>query len=269
MGRPKKTKAIERLQKALDKIPELKHLQSDSQDFKKWRRDTRIAIANTFRNKSDHVGEFNNISFSLIALSTNTPRSKYQEAYEGGLESAASVLKSMIDEIEEYWEEDEELSHLSPTEVKTPRDANKVFVVHGRDESSREMVARLLEKLDLEPVILQEQPSKGRTIIEKFENHSNVGFAVVLLTPDDVGSLRDRPDDVKPRARQNVVFELGYFAAALGRERVCALVKGDVERPSDYDGVAYIPLGNRNGWEMKIVKELKAAGFDVDANKVI
>ena len=262
MGRPTKAKT-------LNKIPELKQLPRNSPDLKKWHRDTRIAIVNSFGKMSDHERDFKDIRYSFSTITIPTPDSEFQKAYERGLDSAASVLESMIEEIEEYWEEDEKSSNPSRTGVKTPRDKNKVFVVHGRDESVRETVARFLENLDLEPAILHEQPSKGRTIIEKFEDHSDVGFAVVLLTPDDVGTIGDSPDDLKPRARQNVVFELGYFAGALGREKVCALVKGDIEKPSDYDGVVYIPLDNGDRWQMKLVKELKAAGFDVDANKAI
>ena len=114
--------------------------------------------------------------------------------------------------------------------------------------------------LGLEPVILHEQANLGRTIIEKFEDHAHVGFAVALLTPDDAGSLQGEENSSKPRARQNVIFEFGYFIGKLGRERVCALVKGDVEKPSDYDGVLYISLNDPNDWKIELIKELKAAG---------
>jgi predicted nucleotide-binding protein len=97
----------------------------------------------------------------------------------------------------------------------------------------KESVARFLEKLDLRPIILHEQPNKGRTVIEKFEAHSDVGFAVVLLTPDDVGGLASSPDKLSRRARQNVILELGYFIGKLGRAKVCALYKEGVEIPSD------------------------------------
>ena len=91
-----------------------------------------------------------------------------------------------------------------------------------------------------------------------------------MLTPDDAGSLQGNEEhNLKPRARQNVVFEFGYFIGKLGRRRVCALVKGDVEKPSDYDGVLYISLNDSGGWEMRLIKELKTAGFEVDANKGI
>ncbi len=128
-------------------------------------------------------------------------------------------------------------------------------------------VARLIEHLKLVPVILNEQPNKGRTIIEKFVDHANVGFAIVLLTPDDRGGLfSDKYENQKPRARQNVILELGFFLCKLGRERVCALCKGDVETPSDYDGVVYVKLDEGGAWRIAVGKELKAAGYNIDMN---
>ena len=268
MAQPTKAKAIERLRKVLNEVSELKRLPDHSQEFKKWRRNTRVAIANTFGNESSHIEDFNKVHYSLRAFSASTPDSEFQAAYVRGLDSAASVIASMLDEIEEYWEENEQSSKTSESRVKIPKSTNKVFVIHGHDESSRETAARFLERLGLEPVILHEQPNKGRTIIEKFEEHAQVGFAVVLLTPDDVGALANDKNNQKPRARQNVIFEFGYFIGKLGRERVCALVKGNVETPSDYDGVIYIQLDGSDGWKLRLIKELKSVGFKVDANQV-
>ena len=248
MARPTKAKTMERLRKVLNEIPELKRLPSDSPVFEKWRRNAVVAVANTFGNESSHAADFNNIRYSLIEVGGfGAPNSRYQTAYVRrrqaayvrGLDSAASMLESMLDEIEEYWEENEQPSGLSDSGVRPPKSTNKIFVIHGHDESARETVARFLDKLELEPIILHEQPNKGRTIIEKFEDYADVGFAVVLLTPDDVGAVKDREADLRPRARQNVVFEFGYFIGKLGRERVCALVKGDIERPSDSDVILY------------------------------
>jgi predicted nucleotide-binding protein len=145
--------------------------------------------------------------------------------------------------------------------------SGKVFVVHGHDEAARETVARFLSRLDLTPVILHEQASQGRTIVEKLEHHGDVGFAVVLLTPDDVGGIS--PDHLQPRARQNVVLELGYFLGRLGRDHVCALHRGELELPSNYMGVIYIPFDSGGGWRIELAKELKAAGFNVDMNKAL
>ncbi len=169
-------------------------------------------------------------------------------------------LRSLRDRV------DEALKDL--TTVAPEIDRNSVFVVHGHDQA-RESVARLLERLGLKPIILHEQPDRGRTIIEKFESYAAVGFAVVLLTPDDVGGTADDPEELKPRARQNVIFELGFFVAALGRRRVCALYKGDVELPTDFAGVVYTPMDPADGWQLKLARELKHAGLDVDLNKVV
>jgi predicted nucleotide-binding protein len=140
-------------------------------------------------------------------------------------------------------------------------------VVHGHDDGAREAVARFLQRLGFEPVILHERANQGRTIIEKFEAHGDVGFAVVLLTPDDFGALRD--GEQKPRARQNVILELGYFIGRLTRARVCALKKGDVELPSDILGVVWEEFDERGAWQMKLANELRAAKYEIDLNKII
>jgi predicted nucleotide-binding protein len=144
----------------------------------------------------------------------------------------------------------------------------KVFVVHGHDEAAREAMARFLEKIGLEAIILHEKPDEGRTVIEKFETHaSQVSFAVVLLTPDDLGGPASAPAQTA-RARQNVIFELGYFVGKLGRGRACLLCKGEVEIPSDLYRVIHTDMDVADGWKLKLVRELKAAGLDFDANKV-
>ena len=149
------------------------------------------------------------------------------------------------------------------------RDHSKIFVVHGHDEGAREGVARFIEKIGLTAIILREQPNRGRTLIEKFVDHAReVGFAVVLLAPDDLGGAA-ADEAQKSRARQNVVFELGYFVGSLGRGRACLLRKGDVEIPSDLYGVVYTTMDSGNGWKIELARELKDAGFEFDADKVL
>ena len=143
----------------------------------------------------------------------------------------------------------------------------KVFVVHGHDEGARESIARFLEKIGFEAIILHEQASQGRTVIEKVEAHGNVGFAVVLLTPDDEGCAKGGTP--MPRARQNVLIELGYFIGRLGRKHVCALKRGEIEIPSDFGGVVYETFDASGGWKQALGKELKAAGYEIDWNKVM
>jgi predicted nucleotide-binding protein len=143
-----------------------------------------------------------------------------------------------------------------------------VFVVHGHDELAKESVARLINNVGIRAVVLHEQPNLNRTIIEKLEIHSSVYFAVVILSPDDAGFPMSDSSKAQPRARQNVIFELGYFIGKLGRDKVCALYKGDVELPSDYHGVLYLPMDSDGVWRLKLAKEIKAAGLDVQLNNV-
>ncbi|MCE2578012.1 TIR domain-containing protein [Gluconacetobacter entanii] len=150
----------------------------------------------------------------------------------------------------------------------TSIDLNKIFVVHGRDNGTKETAARFLEQQGLQPVILHEQPSRGMTIPEKLIANSDVGFAVVLLTPDDVGKAKTDTEEM-PRARQNVILELGYFVGRLGRDKVCALCKDTIELPSDYVGVAYIEWDDAGAWKIALAREMHAAGYDIDFNKII
>ncbi len=131
-------------------------------------------------------------------------------------------------------------------------------------------LARTLEKLKLDAIVLHEQPNEGKTVIEKFERDaSKVSFAVVLLTPDDFGYPKGKPDEAKPRARQNVVLELGFFSGALGRSNVCVLYKGDLEIPSDYLGVVYVPMDDGGAWKFALARELRQANLPVDLNNLV
>lgn len=146
--------------------------------------------------------------------------------------------------------------------------SNKIFIVHGQDVSAKESMARFIERLGYEAVILHEQANRGGTIIEKIEANRDVGFAIVLLTPDDEG--RKMGDaNLAPRARQNVLLELGYFMAYLGRPNVCAIRRGDVDMPSDFAGVVWTDLDSAGAWKTSLGRELAAAGYSVDWNKVM
>ena len=145
----------------------------------------------------------------------------------------------------------------------------KVLVVHGRNHEIREQVARFLMKLELEPILLDEQAAQGRTLIEMLESQAGLSFAIVILTGDDVGALAADQDALHPRARQNVIFELGFAVGRFKRERVCALYEEAVELPSDIHGVEYTPLDPAGAWRTKLARELHEAGFHFDPLKVI
>ncbi|PSU88135.1 nucleotide-binding protein [Photobacterium kishitanii] len=146
---------------------------------------------------------------------------------------------------------------------------NQVFIVHGQNEEVKNRVARFIDKLGFEPIILHEQASSGSTIIEKIEEYSNVGFGVVLYTACDIGGKAVAEPKLRPRARQNVIFEHGYLIGRLGRKHVCALVQGELELPNDISGVVYTAIDQSDAWQIQLAKELKKSGYDVDMNKLI
>jgi len=141
----------------------------------------------------------------------------------------------------------------------------KIFIVHGRDNESKQELSRYIESLGIEVIILHEQASSGMTIIEKIEHYSNeVDFAFVLYTACDHGrGIHETKVHPKNRARQNVVFEHGYLMAKLGRKNVCALVKGEIETPNDISGVVYVGLDSAGAWKMEVNKELNACGYNI------
>ena len=179
---------------------------------------------------------------------------EYQKGeYYTNLKDGISGLEGILERLDLY------------TELKSksrPKSAfgNDVFIVHGHDATAKLAVESFVRKFDLNPIILNEKANEGQTIIEKFEEHAGqAGYAIILLTPDDVGALKDEKDQLKPRARQNVILELGYFLGALGRKRVCVLHKEGVELPSDIHGILYVPMDNSEGWKWKLSQEMKHA----------
>jgi predicted nucleotide-binding protein len=185
-----------------------------------------------------------------------------RQAYARDVERAKGFLRSAIAELERDLEDLREASTpLGVFEPALSPKSSRIFIVHGHDDGPKEAVARFVSALGYQPVILHEQPNRGRTIIQKFrEEAADVGFAIVLLTPDD-----ETPTG--HRARQNVVLELGFFLGVLGADHVAPIVKGRVETPSDFDGVLYTPYDA--GWKVAVAKELAAAGYKVDWNVVM
>jgi len=190
-----------------------------------------------------------------------------EEWWENHRTSSLQTQKRKLEGLRELLQTELQLSGGETPQLSREPTGHKIFLVHGRDERALHEVARFLEKLQQEVIVLREQANAGRTIIEKFETYADVGFALVLLTGDDKGGPIDAAEtDLNKRARQNVVFEFGYFIGRLGRNRVCALYADGVEIPSDYSGVLYTKLDANGAWRLEIAKELKAAGLPVDMN---
>jgi predicted nucleotide-binding protein len=203
-----------------------------------------------------------------ISLAGPIPMPEVIRGLVAGKERAIALLGQAARSLEERLAELEEPAALEDAATASADPSLDVFIVHGHDGPAKIEVARLIERAGLNAIILHEQPNAGRTIIEKFEDHGGAaGFAVVVLTPDDVGG----PDaeHLQPRARQNVIGEMFWFAGRLGRDRVCALIKGEVEMPSDFAGVGYTEMDNRGAWKAEVLRELKAAGYGVDWGKAL
>lgn len=156
-------------------------------------------------------------------------------------------------------------SNISGSSTIKKNTSNKIFIVHGHDENSKLVLENMLREMGLEPIILHKQANKGKTIIEKFEAHADeVNFAFVLFTPDDIGRKQSGEHELKPRARQNVILEFGYFLGKLGRQRVCCLYKQDVELPTDMQGLVFVPFSSSpDDSYRQIRKELIAAGYNL------
>ncbi len=183
-----------------------------------------------------------------------------------------SYIDSLIIDVknDEYdFREKNEDEDVSITVSQSEKPKNKVFIVHGHDGEAKERTARFVEKLGFEAIILHEQASRSMTIIEKIENYSNdVSFGIVLYTADDMGNVKDEAEkgELRSRARQNVVFEHGFLIGKLGRENVTPLVEGAIELPNDISGIVYI---SDKDWQLDIAKEMKAAGYEIDFNRLI
>ena len=217
-----------------------------------WQYDQWENRAHTFLEHA--VGVEDSTTFNGLLLSSTSWPSR-RSAQVGCLESCAIKLENR--------------GAAQPPAERFSKFSKRVFVVHGHDNEAKESTARFLEWLGLDAVILHEQPNAGRTLIEKLEDYSDVGFAVVLLTPDDIGAAASDKENLKARARQNVIAELGHFVGFLSRKRVCALHKEGVEIPSDYSGVGYVSMDRAGAWKAKLAQELVSAGLSINIEELL
>ncbi len=233
----------------------------------RWVKLTIEALRHAYADE-DEATEFNRSAYPQVSIGGGFP--DWRRNLEWDLRyvtSAMNTLESLRERLR--FATEPATAHRQATPTTPAQGSESIFVVHGRDQDARNTVARFLERAGdrrYDPVILDEQASRGRTLIEKFEEHaSNARYAVVLLTGDDVGGLKGATEQ-RPRARQNVIFELGFFFGVLGRDRVAVLYESDLEIPSDVDGLAYIPF--EGDWQQRLVRELRAAGLDFSMDRV-
>lgn len=203
------------------------------------------------------AGHVNKASGGMVACT-----SIYQHIPQAFFSGIQQTVKTKIIQI--LMEMEKKYGALDSLEVERMLDKKKVFIVHGRDTDTRDQVELFLHHIGLTPIILANEPNKGRSIIDKFEDYSDVSFAIVLYTGCDEGRLKGEPA-LRDRARQNVIFEHGYFCAKLTRANVVALHEPGVEVPSDLAGVLYISLDS--DWKAELKKEMAAAGLEADWSK--
>jgi predicted nucleotide-binding protein len=219
------------------------------------------ALTETFGHNTVEYNRFRYAAtFDWPIVIGGIPHHEKVEAVEKDRQRSIQLLNAAISLLKERSEDIQSVAIKAQPVLK--QTSNRIFIVHGHDNEPKEATARFLGTLGFKPIILHEQANKGRTIIQKFRDEAaDVGFAVVLMTEDDEVSSG------RKRTRQNVVLELGFFLGALGPSNVAVIVKGDVEKPSDYDGVVYIPFDA--GWKVNLAKEMEAAGLSFDWNIVM
>lgn len=253
-----------KLKNIIDEIDNLinRHVRSSVPAFEAWYIKTERFLIKKFGKGSLEYDRFINTSFMPMVFNLDDEEGDRRESVQRcaeGLRSCKAVFRVYLEEMEE---EDTPISQRDSESSSVNLD--KVFIVHGHDGELKQAVARVIEKQDINAIILSEQVNRGRTIIEKFEDYADVGGAICLFTADDLGRAKKEPKD-KSRARQNVVLETGYFMGRLGRDHVVLLADDGVEMPSDLSGVVYT---NTDSWQIELLKELRAMGYTVDFNKL-
>ena len=251
----------EKLKGIIDEIDVLikNKVASSDADFEAWHTKTERFLIKLYGKNSLEHNKFKNTSFSLMVWTSSTTRLDAVKACIEDLKVTKAVFLTYLEEMEE--ETDTVVVQKDSAVIPT---YDKLFIVHGHDDELKQAVARIIEKQGIEAIILSEQANKGRTIIEKFEDYSDVGGAICLFTADDYGRAKaDKTDNT--RARQNVVLETGYFMGKLGRDHVVLLADKGIEMPSDLSGVVYTETGK---WEIDLLKELKEMGYTIDFNKL-
>lgn len=239
-------------QELITQASSLRNGNRDSRPFIEWQEEIRIAVTRCCDNAEDKIASLRKIVYyQPIYYSGQVDRS--HEFYVSGIEKTVGYLNSWLKEINVYEPENDDV-----TESEFIEFSYKCFIVHGHNTSLKYEVNEFLEEFSsdkpLTPIILHKKANEGKTVIEKFEKHSDVDFAVCIWSADDEGrSLKDAKS--QKRARQNVVIETGFFWGKFGRERVIILLENDVEIPSDYKGMIYISL--KDNWKDELRKEIK------------
>lgn len=262
-------KGIKKLEKRREQIRALENLSYDDQEVENATADFVDSVREIYGDPSSELERYRYHRIWKGGYNLLDEPEECQFKFHAGIPDSIKLIDGLIERLNERKAEVSDVGNPPTETVRSAPASNDAFIVHGHNEGLKQTVARFVSQLGLNPIILHEKPNEGKTLIEKFEKHSNVPFAIILLTADDVGASKSQPNSLKPRARQNVVGELFYFLAKLGRNKVCALYEEEVELPSDLHGIAYTKLDPNAAWKFELAREMKAAGLTVDLNKVV
>lgn len=231
-----------------------KRVKAGDPSFAVWQMKAKRFLIKRFTEISVEYDSFCNTQFTFNAYPIGMSDDAFIRKCQQGLQTTIEIFKTYLSE----------MKRNDIPRQKTKRNGNNIFIVHGHDGELKESVARLVEKQGIEPIILSDKANQGKTIIEKIEKYSDVGGAICLFTADDLGREKNE-SELKVRARQNVVFEAGYFMGQLGRDHIAIIAENGIEMPSDLSGVVYT---NKSNWELDLLRELKAMGYSIDYNKL-
>lgn len=268
-----KTRLQERIEKGLElkqrRVETRETFEMLTNDYSKWNSFNSELLKRVFTT-DELAKEYDYWGVGVISMREPSLGEKIADVYKD-IDKKIHRIDSIIERLE-LIPLGVSVQNAAPVQQSTPAQprTKKVFVVHGRDEIAKTNLEVFLHEVDLEPVVLHRQADEGMTIIEKFEKHSDVGYAFILLTPDEVAYLaseESKPDAERTkefRSRPNVIFEFGYFVGKLGRSRVCCLYTGNVSLPSDVSGMIYKRYEKSiEEVAYSVIKDLKASGYAI------
>lgn len=300
MGKINKDTQLDDLQRLIEDIEKVRIKPRMSPKFKSWHRETLETLERVFGRKSRQVKDFETIRYNLATFSNKTPESKFEEAFQQGLMNAAIMLSAAVKELKKAEAGSSTKSEatsaaqrvpenpgpvvappspesaasaksipapaassVAPSVAKEPppivkramtASGNKIFLVYANDIGMKDEVSMFLSRMGVSTIVLKDSAESGASLIDELEKHDNVHYAIVMLNPDASG------------ISENTVYELGLIVGKLGRNRVCGLVKEYIGILANYSGISYVPVDPAGAWKFLLIKQLKVAGFNIDAN---
>ena len=254
----------EMLDRQIQKREQFDEAEQNNADWNSYNSELLKQSFNNDCNESKKSCDDVNFYYRLMGSSTRSELVELKEKLQNKLTSLNQLL-AKVDLINSQVSEG--MQTVSPAPIADTANSNNVFIVHGHNNELKDKVAQTLEKLGLSPIILNEH-NDSKTVIEKLEKYSDIGFAIILLTDEDFGKAKNE-DNLNLRTSQNVILEMGYLIGRLGRERVYPLYTKGVELLTDFYGLLYTEIDTSENWKIKMAIELNAAGYEIDVNKII